>query len=331
MARGARMSEQRRSARETMRDRERGSSRRSEGSSYNDAGGGAERAERNRREAQQRDSANKAAAQKVAAQKAAAQKAAAEKAAKQAAAAKERARLAKQLKTNVAATQQRPTVSSLDDITGRSEIQGFQEGFTSKANAITAGNVVGSVAGSIAGKATELGVETVQDAGQETTDNRLRSANRGFGKTTASNVGIGLGGGLADDAAQVGLDTLGPAGSLVKTGLQHEALSNVPALGTREKALQSSQGGSSRIDSTDRGGDNRQSSVESREDTGVSPGNTDTGVTAPQKDSAIVKAPSVKSINPGIGIATGTDKRVPNFVGSIVVGGRNSRKKRGRI
>ena len=38
---------------------------------------------------------------------------------------------------------------------------------------------------------------------------------------------------------------------------------------------------------------------------------------------------SVTAANPGIGISSGTDERVPNFTGSIVVSGRKSRKRRG--
>ncbi|CAM0105048.1 hypothetical protein VPH526E571_0045 [Vibrio phage 526E57-1] len=287
MARGARMSEQRRSARETMDRRERGDSReRSRGSSYNKAGGGAERAERNRREAVKRD---------------------------------KRKELATKAGTSAPKVQPRPTVTTHEDITGEAEKAGYKQGFTIKADAINAGNVAGLGLGSTAGSLVEHGVEALSDAMSDTPSGPLEAAGRTAGKAAASQKGLGLGGGLGEKAISAGLGALGPVGSLVKAGLEADALSEHEAFG--EKTLDSRSG-------TRKG---RVGGTGSDRDSGSST-TTETSTSTPAAPaSSAVPEPVVTSINPSIGIAKGTDKRKANFAGSIAVRGKKANKKRGKV
>ena len=339
MARGRRMSEQRRSARETMRRRERGDSReRSEGSSYNKSGGGASRARENRERAVQRDNEKRASEQLAKQQQAAAQKAAdeaqrkktAERIAKQEAAQKERERLAKQMKKNVDATQQRPTVASRDDITGESERQGYREGYTNKARAITSGNVVESALGGLAGGLTEKIVEKVGEANMEETDNRLRLGNRKTGATGASNRTV-TGSRLGDGALEAGLDTLGPVGDVIRTGLVHDSLmdgqfAGVPAYeGNNSGGVRNPNGGSRNNDRGQGGGNSINT------DSGAAEPATPARPASGNTPTTTVTYPRVDTINPGIGIAAGTHERAPNFSGSIVVRGNRAKRKRGRV
>lgn len=288
MARGARMSEQRRSARETMDRRERGDSReRSRGSSYNKAGGGAERAERNRREAVKRD---------------------------------KRKELASKAGTSVPKVQQRPTVTTREDITGEAEKAGYKQGFTTKADAINAGNVAGLGLGSTAGSLVEHGVEAIGDAMSDAPSGPLEAAGRTAGKAAASQTGLGLGGGLGEKALKAGLSALGPVGSLVKAGLEADALSEHEAFG--EKTLDSrSDVRKGRVGGA---GSDRDSSGSISTETPSTP-----EPAAPV--TSAVPEPTVTSINPSIGIAKGTDKRKANFAGSIAIRGKKANKKRGKV
>lgn len=280
MARGARMSEQRSSARDTMRDRRERRDRDSRGSEVRNK----QRAKQNRRDAQKRDT---------------------------------RDRLAKAAGQAPTTEQKRPTVTTLNDITGASEVQGYQQGFTNTASAVTAGNVAGIGLGSIAGSAVESVAEKAGELSADTPSGPLEAAGRTAGKAAATDTGIGLGGGLTEQAVSLGLSALGPVGHVIKTGLQHNQFDKATFAG--EKALQSSKSASTRKAVGRQGESNKDSSSEVSTET--------------QKPSAtaIVKAPTVKSIVPSIGISSGTDERKANFGGALAIRGKKVGTKRGKV
>ena len=288
MARGARMGAQRESARETMSDRRGGRDRESRGSSFNESGGGSKRAEQNRKEARDRDT---------------------------------RDRLAEAAGVKKPKVQPRPTVATADDITGRSEIEGFQQGFTNTAQAVTAGNVAGIGLGATAGSLVEAAAEKVGELSADTPSGPLEAAGRTAGKAAATDAGLGLGGGFVESVASLGLSALGPVGQLAKTGLQHSQFEKATFAG--EKALQSTAGKGVNRERRDRGDTvtHQGSSISSVDNTSTTTGGT----------SAAVQAPTVESINPSIGIAKGTDKRKADFSGAIAIRGKKSNKKRGKV
>lgn len=280
MARGARMGAQRESARQTMSDRSRGRDNNSRGSEIRDN----QRASQNRQAAQRQDTRDRL------------------------------ARAAGQTPTTV---QQRPTVSTLNDITGASEISGYQQGFTNTAEATTAGNIVGIGAGSLAGSAVEAAAEKVGELSADTPSGPLEAAGRTAGKAAATDTGIGLGGGLTEQAVSLGLSALGPVGRAIKTGLQYDQFDKATFAG--EKSLQSKP----RTDST-------RTSLSSGSDRTVT-SSTDSAVDTVSSSTAVVQAPTVQSVVPSIGISSGTDERKANFGGALAIRGKKVGTKRGKV
>lgn len=280
MARGARMSEQRRSARDTMRDRREGRNENSRGSTVRDN----QRASQNRQAAQKRDTEKRT------------QKA-----------------LASQPEVRSLVL----SAASTEDYAEYTE--GYQKGFTNTAEATTAGNVVGIGLGSVAGSAVESAAEKVGEMAADTPSGPFEAAGRTAGKAAATSTGIGLGGGLTEKAVSLGLSALGPIGQTVKAGLQQVEFEKASFAG--EKALQSSKPTSTRKTAGRQGESN----------TGTSPSSSVGNETQKPSATSIVKAPTVKSIVPSIGISSGTDERKANFGGALAIRGKKVGTKRGKV
>lgn len=281
MARGRRISEQRRSARRTIRDRRSGRDKASEGSSFSKSGGGAQRAAENRAAARARDKKIET----------------------------ERAKSRKLLSEGVP-----PEVQ-------KANLESFQKGFTEETTTEAFGDLAGSVTGGL-GKAVVEGLSSAADAlsGPDETEGFQR---RGFSRFGAK---------VAED--------IGPTGSgTVNRGLDLAASTN-PGAGITKAALDFKKRSETKIK-----GPGGIDSPAFTGEAGAGPGGRsgeDKGSVS-NADAALTPSPvppttsitprtteiTVTPASPGIGISSGTDERVPNFTGSIVVSGRKSRKRRG--
>lgn len=289
MARGKRISEQRRSARETIDRRARGENRASEGSTFRDSG----RAGKNRQGAIERDRQKKIAeAKKLNVEEAqAAQKA--------------------RLSAGVSPEQQ------------KANLEGFQEGFTDETVTEAFGDVAGSVTGGI-GKTVVEAASKVADFFDGDTDEGDTFQRRGFqrfGQQVAEDIGP-TSSGLANKALDV-VAKAHPASALGKAALDFNKRSSttIKGPGGVDRPAFTGEPGAPAGGRQGRGEDSNPNDS----DIALTPTPTAPTTSITPKQPKV----TVTSANPGIGISSGTNERVPNFTGSIVVSGRKSRKRRG--
>jgi hypothetical protein len=320
MAKGKRISEQRRSARRTLDARRRGENRASEGSKFRGSSS-ADRARENRQDAIDRDRQKRETQQKAAQE--AARKAAAEAARKAAEEAKKKANVkqaqeeqASRLAAGVSPEQQ------------QANLEGFQEGFTDETVTEAFGDVAGSVTGGL-GKTVVEGISKAADFfGEGDTDEGDTFQRRGFqrfGQQVAEDIGL-TDSGIANTALDIAAKSH-PVSALGKAALDFNKRANTTITGP---------GGVDRPAFTKEPGAGPGGRRGRGED--INPDRSDSGFNAtltpaPTPPTTLITPStpkvSVAAANPGIGISSGTDERVPNFTGSIVVSGRKSRKRRG--
>ena len=284
MARGKRISEQRRSARRTIDRRDRGDNRASEGSTFRDSG----RARENRQRAIERE---------------------------------------REKKLNVKeaqATQKARLSAGVSPEQQQANLAGFQEGFTDETVTEAFGDIAGSVTGGV-GKTIVEGASKVADffdsGGTDEGDTFQRRGFQRFGQQVAEDIGL-TGSGVVNKALDVAAKS-NPATALGKAALDFNKRSKttIKGPGGVDQPAFTGEAGAPAGGRRGRGED-------------INPDGSDSVLTPTPTAPTTSITPSqpkvsVTSASPGIGISSGTDERVPNFTGSIVVSGRKSRKRRG--
>lgn len=289
MARGKRISEQRRSARRTIRDRDSGSNRASEGSTFRDSG----RARENRQSAIDRDRQKKIAE-------------------------------AKKLNVKEAQAEQKARLSvGVSPEQQKANLEGFQEGFTDETVTEAFGDIAGSVTGGL-GKTVVEGASKIADffdGGTDEGDTFQRRGFQRFGAKVAEETGL-TGSGIVNKALDVAAKS-NPVSALGKAALDFNkrTKTTIKGPGGIDQPAFTGEAGAPAGGRQGRGEDiNADDSDIALTPTPTAPTTSITSNTPKV---------SVTSASPGIGISSGTDERVPNFTGSIVVSGRKSRKRRG--
>lgn len=281
MARGKRISEQRKSARRTIRDRRQGRDKSSEGSSFSKSGGGAQRAAENRAAARARDKKIET----------------------------ERTKSRKLLSEGVP-----PEVQ-------KANLEAFQKGFTEETTTEAFGDLAGAVTGGL-GKAAVEAVSSAADAlgSPEESESFQRQGFSRFGAQVAEDIGPTKSG-LVNKGLDLAAST-NPGAGIAKAALDFKKRSETTITGPGgvESPAFTGEAGAG---AGGRQGEDRGSI--SNEDIALTPS------PVPPTTSIAPRTPeiTVTPASPGIGISSGTDERVPNFAGSIVVSGRKSRKRRG--
>jgi len=297
MARGKRISEQGRSARETLDRRARGENRASEGSKFRDS----DRARENRRGAIDRDRASESRRRAL--------------------------ELERKKKLNVKEAQesQKARLSAgVSPEQQQANLEGFQEGFTDETVTEAFGDIAGSVTGGL-GKTVVEGVSKVADffgeGGTDEGDTFQRRGFQRFGQQVAEDTGL-TGSGIVNKALDVAAKS-NPATALGKAALDFNkrAKTTIKGPGGVDQPAFTGEAGAPAGGRRGRGED-------------INPDGSDVALTPTPTTPTTSITPNqpkitVTSANPGIGISSGTDERVPNFTGSIVVSGRKSRKRRG--
>jgi hypothetical protein len=301
MARGKRISEQRRSARDTIDRRKRGENRASEGSTFRDSG----RARDNRRDALDRDR----------------QKRAAEAARKAAEEAKKKANVKEAQEDQSARLAVGATPAQQ-----QANLEGFQEGFTDETVTEAFGDIAGSVTGGV-GKTVVEGASKIANffdsGGTDEGDTFQRRGFQRFGQQVAEDIGL-TGSSVVNKALDVAAKS-NPVSALGKAALDFNKRSKttIKGPGGVEQPAFTGEAGAPAGGRRGRGEDINPDG--SGSDAVLTPTPTPPTTSITPSTPAV----SVTSANPGIGISSGTDERVPNFSGSIVVSGRKNRKRRG--